>query len=150
LRLAAKDIVMGSVIAALEKETGRKCFDTFRCCLDHERTSLVEYDDIEKQFMSAQGETIRYGGPRNIASIAKTWQEREPVFRFFLDGSRRTYKIADIPIGTQVFPIIAGQVLERISSMIVHGLSKTDLCGSAATTNVWLVCRNRSILNWQS
>jgi hypothetical protein len=27
-----------------------------------------------------------------------------------MDGSRRTYKIADIPIGTQVFPIIAGQV----------------------------------------
>ncbi len=46
---------MGKVIARLEQATGKKCFDTFRRCLD---------------------------------------------------GSRRTYKIADIPIGSQVFPII--------------------------------------------
>jgi hypothetical protein len=42
---------MGSVIAHLESETGRKCFDTFRRCLDHERASLVEYDDLERAFM---------------------------------------------------------------------------------------------------
>ena len=101
---------MGNVIAALEKETGRGCFDTFRRCLDRERSSLVEYDDLEREFMSEQGETQRYSGPRDISATAISWTNREPAFRLFLDGSRRTYKIADIPIGTQVFPIIAGQV----------------------------------------
>ena len=42
---------MGNVISALEKETGRECFDTFRRCRDHERASLVEYDDHERAFI---------------------------------------------------------------------------------------------------
>ena len=102
---------MGCVIAALERETGRDCIDTFRRCLDSERASIIEYDDsLKREFMDKPGETVRYGGPRSVSSIAKEWQEREPALRLFMDGSRRTYKIADIPIGTQVFPIIAGQV----------------------------------------
>lgn len=102
---------MGRMIAALEKETGRECFDTFRRCLDHERASLIEYDDpLKRAFMDKQGETVRYGGARSVSSLAKEWQGREPALRLFMDGSRRTYKIADIPIGTQVFPIIARQV----------------------------------------
>jgi len=101
---------MAGVIAQLEKETGKKCLDTYRRSLDQERASLVEYDDLEREFMSRQGETIRYGGARDISAIGRRWQDQEPAFRLFLDGSRRTYKIADIPIGTQVFPIIAGQV----------------------------------------
>ena len=101
---------MNGVITCLENETGIKCFDTFRRCLDRERASIVEYDDLEREFMSEQGETIRYGGARDISSIAESWQNREPAFHLFLDGSRRTYKIADIHIGTQVFPVIAAQV----------------------------------------
>ncbi len=101
---------MGNIIYRLETETGRKCFDTFRRSLDRDRASLVDYDDLEREFMSFQGETTRYSGARDISVIAKTWQEREPAFRLFMDGSRRTYKISDISIGSQVFPIIAGQV----------------------------------------
>lgn len=101
---------MGEVTKALESATGRECFDTFRRCLDSERISLMEYDNLERDFMSEQGETVRHSGARDVSVFAKEWQDREPVFKLFLDGSRRTYKIADIPIGTQVFPIIAGQV----------------------------------------
>ena len=102
---------MGNIIANLEKETGKSCFNTFRRCLDHERMSILEYDDnTAHQFMSAQGETERLSNPRDVSGVARDWQEYEPAFKYFFDGSRRTYKIADIPIGTQVFPVIAGQV----------------------------------------
>ena len=101
---------MGSVIASLEKETGKTCFDSFRRSLDHERMSILSYDDSATQFMEAQGETERLSKPRDVSGRARDWQENEPAFTYFLDGSRRTYKIADIPIGTQVFPVIAGQV----------------------------------------
>lgn len=60
--------------------------------------------------MAQQGETIRYAGARDVSTIATDWQEHEPAFKLFLDGSRRTYKIVDMPIGSQVFPIVAGQV----------------------------------------
>ena len=101
---------MGRIINVLEKVTDRKCFTSFRRQLDREHASVVEYDDFQHQFMSQQGETIRYGGPRDVSLVAKQWLPRTPVFAYFLDGSRRTYKIADIPIGTQFFPLIAGQV----------------------------------------
>lgn len=75
-----------------------------------ERMSLLDYDYCDQEFMSQQGETIRYDGPRDVSAIAAAWQNRDPAFKLFLDGSRRTYKIVDMPIGTQVFPIVAGQV----------------------------------------
>jgi len=118
---------MGVVISALKKETGCECFDTYRRCLDRERASLVEYDDFEREFMSEQGETERYGSPRDVSGIVKDWQEREPTFQLFLDGSRRTYKIADISIGTQVFPIIAGQVGVGVCKRENRHLSACDL-----------------------
>lgn len=101
---------MGKLISELESITGRKCFDTYRRCLDRERNELVEYDSFEHQFMREQGETQRINGPRDIKGIAIEWLKREPAIKFFMDGSRRTYKIADLQISSQVFPIIAGQV----------------------------------------
>ncbi|MHC6203248.1 hypothetical protein ACYULU_08640 [Breznakiellaceae bacterium SP9] len=116
-----------SVISALEQESGRECFDTFRRCLDRERTSVVEYDDLERQFMSEQGETNRYGQSRDISETAAAWMDRGPAFKLFMDGSRCTYKIADIPIGTQVFPIIAGQVGVGVCKRESHRVSACDL-----------------------
>ena len=101
---------MGGVTKALAKITGRPCFETYRRCLDKERLSLLEYDDCDQEFMAQQGETIRYEGARDVASIAAGWAGHDPAFKLFLDGSRRTYKIVDMPIGSQVFPIVAGQV----------------------------------------
>ena len=45
--------------------------------------------------MREQGETQRINGPRDIKGIAIEWLKREPAIKFFMDGSRRTYKIAD-------------------------------------------------------
>lgn len=101
---------MGNFINALESITERKCFDTFRRCLDKERNELLEYDFFDHQFMREQGETERINGPRDVRQRADEWLQRELAIKFFMDGSRRTYKIADLQIGSQVFPIIAGQV----------------------------------------
>lgn len=101
---------MGGVTKALEKITGRQCYETYRRCLDKERLSLLEYDYCDQEFMAQQGETVRYEGARDIADVAAGWVGRDPAFKLFLDGSRRTYKIVDMPIGSQVFPIVAGQV----------------------------------------
>ena len=60
---------MGNIIKALELETGKTCFDTYRRCLDHERASLIEYDEFSHEFMKEQGETERFSGARNIQQI---------------------------------------------------------------------------------
>jgi len=118
---------MGAVIAQLEQATGRKCFDTFRRCLDRERAGVVEYDDLQREFMKEQGETVRHAGPLDLEGLARDWLSRAPALRLFMDGSRRTYKIADIPIGTQVFPILAGQVGVGVCQRENRRLFPTDL-----------------------
>ena len=34
-----------------------------------------------------------------------------PIFSFFLDGSRHTYKVDDIGISNKIFPVVAGQII---------------------------------------
>ena len=34
-----------------------------------------------------------------------------PLFKFFLDGSRHVYKVDDIAIGRKIFPVLAGQIV---------------------------------------
>lgn len=118
---------MGGVTQALEKITGRHCFETYRRCLDKERQSLLEYDYCDQEFMAQQGESIRYEGARDISSIAADWFGHDPAFKLFLDGSRRTYKIVDMPIGSQVFPIVAGQVGVGVCKREVRRVTPCEL-----------------------
>lgn len=105
------------ILSCLEVETSKKCIMTSRRQLDWERSSIVEYDDDEKKvFAKKPGETHPPGQTQDCLDNAKRWQsynvqrEIESPLRYFLDGSRRTYKIADVPIGNRLFPLIAGQV----------------------------------------
>lgn len=41
---------------------------------------------------------------------AELLMSEEPLFSYFLDGSRYTYKVDDIAYKNQVYPIVAGQV----------------------------------------
>lgn len=101
---------MNEVIKAFKTATGQTCFETYRRCLDVERTNQFEYDIFDRLFMNEPGETDVFSGAKNISDLAKKWEDSEPAIKLFLDGSRRTYKIMDVGIGTQVFPIIAAQV----------------------------------------
>jgi hypothetical protein len=123
---------MGMVTQALAKITGRPCFETYRRCLDKERLSALEYDYCDQEFMAQQGETIRYDGTRDISALTTDWAEHEPAFKLFLDGSRRTYKIVDMPIGSQVFPILAGQVGVGICKLDVRRLVPCESHGCFA------------------
>ena len=105
------------ILNCLESETSKKCIMTSRRQLDWERSSIVEYDDDEKKvFAKKPGETHPPGQTQDCLENAKRWQSFsiqrgiESPLRFFLDGSRRTYRIADIPIGNRLFPLVAGQV----------------------------------------
>ena len=101
---------MNDIVKAFELATERKCFETYRRCLDWERQNQIEYDSFDRALMSEPGETEIFSGGRDISVFCQNWADSEPAIKLFLDGSRRTYKIMDIAIGTQVFPVIAAQV----------------------------------------
>ncbi|MBN2311518.1 MAG: hypothetical protein JXR94_21250 [Candidatus Hydrogenedentes bacterium] len=57
-----------------------------------------------------------------------------PILRYFLDGSRRTYKVADVVVGGRYLPLIAGQVgvavIERYSERSLRPLRQFCQCSN--------------------
>lgn len=108
---------MGRILDLIERE-GRgnyRCYKTRKSTVETENDGLVDYDD-------------RYPQVRNSSTVAETDKRRcpsvrigdrdisnagvcEPLFRYFLDGSRRVYKVDDMGIGSGVYPVVAGQII---------------------------------------
>lgn len=106
---------MEKILDILADETNGKCYTSFRYCADDEiRLPTLDFDFNEKKIsvvVKENGETdTNLTQSKDINSIAKKIINNEPLFHFFLDGSRRTYKVDDIEINRNVYPIIAGQI----------------------------------------
>ena len=115
------------VLEYIANKTDGKCYQSFRYCADDEiRMPTLDYEDKDKNkdFILARnsyGETdTSLKTTKNIKPTADKIINNEPLFHFFLDGSRRTYKVDDIELNRKVFPIIAGQIgvacCQRMSS----------------------------------
>lgn len=105
---------MEKILQLLADETDGICYTSYRYCADEElRIPGVSYDESQSFSIvkNRLGETdTTLVNTKDISSIAKKIINQEPLFRFFLDGSRRTYKIDDIEINRRIFPIMAGQI----------------------------------------
>lgn len=103
---------MSKVISLLENELQKPFLAGARRQLDWERSAIVDYDYVEpdRAFAQKLGETDVFSEPRDLSQEARKWSDVESRFRFFLDGSRRTYRVADVPLDSKCLPILAGQV----------------------------------------
>ena len=123
---------MGAVISALEKETERKYYDTFRRCLDRERASLVEYDDHARTFMSAQGETAGQNTSAQFAllrlsSRANTATPQKHTLHQFILGKKATLEKIPTTIDNFCFGTDKDTLLNPFDVVVVEHLhgSKT-------------------------
>lgn len=105
------------VLQFIANETNGKCYQSFRYCADDEvKIPTLDYDDKDrgKEFTLVKnscGETdTSLKTTKDIEPYTKKITDSNPLFHFFLDGSRRTYKVDDIEINRNVYPIIAGQI----------------------------------------
>jgi hypothetical protein len=100
------------IIKLLENETEGKCYRSFRYSADEEiRVPTIDYDDENFTVLRDRyGETDT--SLKEIKDITRlsTQTQDKPLFQYFLDGSRRTYKIDDIEINRRIYPIMAGQI----------------------------------------
>ena len=106
---------MSKVLEFIAQETDGKCYQSFRYCADEEtRMPTLDYEDKGNEFSLVKnscGETdTSLKTTKSIKETAKKIINDTPLFHFFLDGSRRTYKIDDIELNRNVYPIIAGQI----------------------------------------
>ena len=105
------------VLEFIANETNGKCYQSFRYCADDEiRMPTLDYEDKDKgkEFTLVKnscGETdTSLKNTKSVEITANKIINNDPLFHFFLDGSRRTYKVDDIELNGHVYPIIAGQI----------------------------------------
>jgi hypothetical protein len=97
------------ITSLLAKETGGKSYNAHKYSLDYEERPQLDY---ERQITwKKSAETNNY---KTYVPIQKT-QNSESLFSYFLDGSRRVFKVDDIAYKesggrSPIYPIIAGQI----------------------------------------
>ncbi|MDD4684883.1 MAG: hypothetical protein PHD45_06600 [Bacteroidales bacterium] len=104
-----------SILDIIAKDTNGKCYQSYKYCADEElKLPTLDYDDKGDSFTfikNSCGETdTGLITTKSVKHVSEKIIDNKPLFQFFLDGSRRTYKIDDIEINRNVYPIIAGQI----------------------------------------
>ncbi len=100
-----------SPLKIFEQATYGKSYSTHRYCCE---SDLIPepFHKKEKDFVfDKYGETERHKKSidlrRSLETVSKL---KVPLFSFFLDGSRRVYKLDDIEYNNRVYPIFLGQI----------------------------------------
>ena len=130
---------MGTILEYINShnESGFKCYSTKKMSLDdnsHDTISSENSDtdtipvDTKGKFAEDDNRLI------NTVKIQPSLiNNTPPYFKYFLDGSRRTYKVDDIAIGNKIFPIVAGQVVVGCCYRPdIDTFKKADLIGDGA------------------
>lgn len=99
---------MITVLDEIAKETNGKSFKTYKYGFDGVAVPRLDYDDHRHRITWKQyGETEYHDRP---CLVNTQYLSAPSLFSYFLDGSRKTYKVDDISFRNQVYPVIAGQV----------------------------------------
>lgn len=103
---------MRNILTILEDATNGTCYKSFKYCADKELTvPTISYDETTEFIIKGFGETdTNLKTTKDLKAFAGRIGNDDPLFKYFLDGSRRTYKVDDLEINKRIFPIIAGQI----------------------------------------
>lgn len=113
---------MGKILKHIEETTDGTCYKSYKYCVDEQLKVSVPSYEQQTYTVKRYGETDTSPKVRDLTRKAQLLQKQQPLFRFFLDGSRRVYKIDDIAYSKKIYPVIAGQIgvacCERVSPSI--------------------------------
>ena len=102
---------MPSILDIIATETHGSSFKTYKYGFDGIEVPRFDYDDHQYHFTwKRYGETESHKKTVPLGRVVDQIAGTEPLFHYFLDGSRKTYKVDDMSYRNQVYPIIAGQV----------------------------------------
>lgn len=98
-----------SIVRFLAEETNGRAYSSYKYCHDGVSVPQLNYDDDPRELAA---DVFAETDHRTNASIdlSKRLSKGSPIFRYFLDGSRKTYKVDDIEYDGAVYPIVAGQI----------------------------------------
>ena len=103
---------MGRIIDYVARETQGKPFRSYKYCFDTVEMPHVLYEEQESSYtpLKDYAENVHDPNSRDIRPLAISCMNSEPLFRFFLDGSRKVYKVDDIQYDNKVYPVVSGQI----------------------------------------
>lgn len=103
---------MGKILKYIADETQGRCFESYKYCFDTEDKPHILYDDAESSYINLNdyAENLHDPNSRDMGPLAKELAGGPPLFKFFLDGSRKVYKIDDIQYDNKVYPVVCGQI----------------------------------------
>ncbi len=103
---------MTKILKILEAETNGKSYSTMKYSYDTIGMPSLDYDSDDSKVMkwNTSAETIWQDKTTSLIALSKNIKNNEPLLKFFLDGSRRVYKVDDMSYNKRVYPIIAGQI----------------------------------------
>ncbi|MDA3781112.1 MAG: hypothetical protein PF487_12945 [Bacteroidales bacterium] len=90
----------------------QQIFDFFNEVFEPIDVPKIDYDDKTGIRVKKKGETDRsLTETKSVKDlINKISRHSKPLFRYFLDGSQRTFKVDGIECGKRLYPIIAEQI----------------------------------------
>lgn len=101
---------MSNIMTKIAQETNGKSFRTFKYCFEGKDMPSFDYDDHSDITWERMGETVTHKKAIDLSLRAQQIVSQKPCFSYFLDGSRKAFKVDDISYRNQVYPVIAGQV----------------------------------------
>jgi len=103
---------MKSILDYIAEETDGKNYKSYKYCFEAIEVPKLLYDDKKEIKVKRKGETDKsLKTSKSIFDLSKKISKTgKPLFKYFLDGSRRTYKVDDIAYDKRLYPIIAGQI----------------------------------------
>jgi len=103
------------VMRIIEKETGGKSYKAHKYSLDDSERPSVDYGNSEI-IWKRRAETTVHRNYVNLGPLAKRLASMDDqILSYFLDGSRRVFKVDDIAYAKSggrsvIYPVIAGQI----------------------------------------
>lgn len=103
---------MGRIISFVAEKTQGKPFASYKYCFDTVEMPHILYEEQENSYIPLKeyAENVHDPKSRNLFPLAENCMNSAPLFRYFLDGSRKVYKVDDIQYDNKVFPVVSGQV----------------------------------------
>jgi hypothetical protein len=101
---------VNNVLDFIARETNSKNYKSYKYCIENVEVPRLQYDDKLDIVVRKIGETDKgLKCSKSLEDYAIKIQGTT-LFKFFLDGSRRTYKVDDIAFNNKIYPVIAGQI----------------------------------------
>lgn len=103
---------MGKILDYIAKETQGKCFMSYKYCFDTVSLPHLLYEEQGNTYLNLKeyAENRHDPNSRDMTKLAECLMHDTPLFRFFLDGSRKVYKVDDIQYDNKVYPVVSGQI----------------------------------------